>query len=148
MAFRITTKGCYGLRAMVDLADRHQDRPILIGAIANRLGVSRKYLHALLTSLKAAGLARSVRGSGGGYCLAREPRQITVAEVLRALEGSLVLRDCVQDPTACERSPDCDTRRLWMVLGQAIEARLAGITLQDMVNGTALPEASNGLADI
>jgi Rrf2 family protein len=133
MVMRITTKGSYGLRAMVDLASQNGDGPMLMGAIAERQEVSRKYLHALLTALKAAGLVRSVRGSGGGYCLTRDPAEITVGEVLRALEGPVLLRDCVQDDTACRRSMGCITRRLWEVLSHEIEERLNSVTLRDLV---------------
>jgi len=133
MALQITTKGCYGLRAMVDLARHHADCPILLGSVAQRLGVSRKYLHAMLVALKSAGLVRSIRGSGGGYCLTRDPEKITVAEVLAVLEGALTLRDCVRDPEVCERSRHCVTHQLWTELGGTLESLLSAITLRDLI---------------
>lgn len=129
---RITTKGRYGLRAMIDLAQQQDSVPVLMGSIAERLGVSRKYLHALLTSLRGVGLVRSVRGSGGGYCLARDPKDITVAEILSALEGHQTLVDCIQDPAICPRSATCGAHELWETLGNVIQEHLAGIRLSEL----------------
>ncbi len=129
---RITTKGRYGLRAMIDLARQPGDDPVLMGGIAERIGVSRKYLHALLTSLRGVGLVRSVRGSGGGYCLTRDPKNITVAEILSALEGHQTLVDCIQDPEICPRSRTCAAHELWETLGNVIQEHLAGIRLSDL----------------
>jgi len=134
MSLQITTKGCYGLRALVDLAKHQSDLPVQLSSVAMRIGVSRKYLHAMLVVLKGVGLIRSIRGSGGGYRLSRDPAEITIAEVLQALEGGLVLRDCVSDTAACERTESCVTRRLWHDLGVAIESHLSAITLQDLVD--------------
>ena len=131
---RVTTKGRYGLRAMVDLAKFHGQGPILMGDIANHLGVSRKYLHALLTSLKSAGLVYSVRGSGGGYYLAREPKEISIAEIMNALEGPQTLVDCVRNGDLCERSDVCVARDLWTELGQLIDDYFAGFDLEELAN--------------
>lgn len=108
--------------------------------IAEREDISRKYLHALLTSLKAAGLVRSVRGSGGGYVLARPPRDIRLNEVVQVLEGSLTLADCVKDRRVCERADSCIGMELWRDMSHALENLLGGITLQDlMVRQSARP---------
>ena len=139
MALQITTKGCYGLRALVDLAKQPGDSPILLGSVAERIGVSRKYLHALMVTIKEAGMIRSIRGSGGGYLLNRDPREITVAEVVQALEGGFILRDCVADESICEKSAICVTRRLWHDLGLMIESHLSGVTLQDLVDRGETP---------
>ena len=134
---RVTTKGRYGLRAMIELAARHNGEPVLMSDVAEQMGVSRKYLHAVLTTLKRAGLVRSVRGSGGGYCLARDPQQINLAEILSALEhcGSLV--ECVENANACPRCTTCVARGLWTGLGRAIQAYLAGISLHDLTHRQA-----------
>jgi Rrf2 family transcriptional regulator, cysteine metabolism repressor len=133
MTLRVSTKGCYGLRAMVDLARRHGAGPVPVAEIADHLVVSPKYLHALMAALKAAGLVHSRPGCHGGYTLAREPAMIPALDVLHALEGPTHLRDCVLDAAVCFRSSDCVTRSLWTELGTLIEARLAEVTLQDLI---------------
>ena len=95
MSIKLSTKGRYGVRAMVDLAKRFGEGPVLVRSIAERQEISGKYLHALLASLKSAKLVRSVRGSGGGYALARAPEEIMLNEILEALEGPFSLVDCV-----------------------------------------------------
>ncbi len=147
MSLQITTKGCYGLRALVDLAMNQSDNPVQLGSIANRIGVSRKYLHAMLVVLKSTGIIRSTRGSCGGYHLGRSPEKISVAEVLQALEGGLVLRDCVKDTSVCERSGKCVTRRLWSDLGAAIESHLSSISLQDLVDWDGKSAKGKSLID-
>ena len=101
--------------------------------LAEREGLSRKYLHTLLTGLKAAGLARSVRGAGGGFVLARDPSEINLKEILHALEGSLCLVDCVEDERACDRANGCTARGVWRELSGAIENMLDNITLADVI---------------
>jgi Rrf2 family protein len=133
VALRISTKGCYGLRAMVDLARRHDAGPVSVGEISDHLVVSRRYLHALMAALKTAGLVHSRPGCRGGYSLARPPATIPALDVLLALEGPTHLRDCALDAAVCFRSSDCVTRALWMELGELIEARLAEVTLHDLI---------------
>jgi len=122
---------------MLELALNFGGKPVLMRSIAENQGISRKYLHALLTSLKAAGLVRSVRGSGGGYLLAKTPSNIRVNEVVRVLEGSLSLTDCVEDDRTCKRSSNCVTIELWRQLSEAMENLLASVTLQDLVTRQA-----------
>jgi Rrf2 family protein len=129
---KITTKGCYGLRAMVELAHGFGGPPLLMREIAEKHDISRKYLHALLTSLRLSGLVRSVRGSGGGYVLARAPSRIRLSEVLRSLEGSLSFAECVSQPGVCERRSGCPSHRLWSDLSRAIEQHLERLTLADL----------------
>lgn len=138
---KITTKGCYGLRAMVELAHGFGGPPLLMREIAERHDISRKYLHALLTSLRLSGLVRSVRGSGGGYVLARAPNQIKVSDVLRSLEGSLGLAECVSQPGLCERQSGCPSHRLWSDLSRAIEQHLERLTLADLSHVKDHPRA-------
>jgi len=129
----MSTRGRYGLRAMLELARRFDESPVLMGALAEREGISRKYLHALLTVLKSAGLVRSVRGAGGGFVLARSPSEIRLSEILHALEGSLSLVDCVMDKRACGKASRCTARRVWQELNGAIEDVLASVTLEDLI---------------
>ncbi len=129
---RVTTKGCYGLRAMVELTRHQNGEPVLLGKISGDLSISRKYLHALLTSLKTAGLVRSSLGCHGGYRLARDPQEISIADVLRALEGPLALRECAADPDACERSGDCPCCAVWRAVGDAIDGVLSHVSLKEI----------------
>lgn len=129
---RVSTKGRYGVRAMLELAVGYGDGPILMSTISENQEVSRKYLYALLSSLKAAGLVRSVRGTGGGYVLARKPSEITLGDIIRALEGSLCLVDCVDDESVCDRSSACVAREVWQKLSTRIEQFLNGMTLADL----------------
>jgi len=130
---RISTKGRYGLRAMVELA-RHWGRggPLEMRVITERQQIPRKYLHALLTSLRAAGLVRSLRGSHGGYTLSRAPEEINVRDIVVALEGPIVLVDCNERGTPCQLFDCCTTRDLWQELSEMVEQRLAAVTLNDL----------------
>jgi Rrf2 family cysteine metabolism transcriptional repressor len=119
---------------MLELALHYGGKPVLMRSIAEKQDLSRKYLHALLTTLKSAGLVRSIRGSSGGYVLAKPPSQIRVNDVVAVLEGSLSLTDCVEDPTTCSRSSKCATHELWGEVSQSIEKLLAEVTLEDLVN--------------
>jgi Rrf2 family protein len=117
---------------MLELALHFGDGPLLMESIATNQDLSRKYLHTLLTRLKGAGLVRSVRGSGGGYILARDPAEIRISEIVRVLEGSLTIVDCVADGDFCEKSTSCATRDLWRELTRTIEDFLGCITLADL----------------
>lgn len=129
MSMWVTTRGCYGLKAMIELAAHHDEGPQSVAGMAGRLSLSPKYLHALLASLKRAGLVRSRQGCRGGYALTRPPERISVADVLRALEGELLVRECVADGKACPRSVDCLGRRVWAEVNREIEALLEGRSL-------------------
>jgi Rrf2 family protein len=132
---RISTKGRYGLRAMFELARCYSEGPLVMSAIAERQGLSRKHLHELLTCLTSAGLVRGIRGPGGGFVLTRLPGDIRLSEVLRALEGPLALVQCVSDRRACKRVNRCAARKVWHRLSRAIEEILDGATLEDLVDG-------------
>lgn len=130
---KMSTRGRYGLRAMLELARCFGRSPVLMGTLAQREGLSRKYLHALLTALKSAGLVHAVRGAGGGFVLARAPSEIRLSEILYALEGPLSLVDCVADTRACGKASRCTARRVWQELSGAIEDVLANVTLEDLI---------------
>lgn len=132
---KLSTRGRYGLRAMLDLADGFGTRPIPMGDIARRQGLSRKYLHALLAGLKDAGLVHSVRGAHGGYELARSPAEIQVGEIVRAMEGDVAIVDCLDDEKTCPRVPKCSARKLWSELNRAMVEVLDRLTLADLSNG-------------
>lgn len=137
---RVSTRGRYGLRAMLELARSFGDAPVVMADLAKREDLSRKYLHTLLTGLKAAGLTRSVRGAGGGFVLTREPSEIKLKEVLHALEGSLCLVDCVADERACDRANGCTARGVWQELSGVIENMLDNITLADVITAEKAPK--------
>lgn len=145
---KLSTRGRYGLRAMLDLADGFGTRPIPMGDIARRQGLSRKYLHALLAGLKEAGLVRAVRGAHGGYELSRAPEEIQVGEVVRAMEGDLAIVDCLGDEEKCPRVPDCAARKLWSELNHAMvevldRFTLADISAGDLTVGEPAPESES-----
>lgn len=139
---RISTKGRYGLRAMVELARHYGKGPLEMRVITERQQIPRKYLHALLTSLRAAGLVRSLRGSHGGYTLSRDPEQINVRDIVIALEGPIVLVDCHERGQPCELYDCCATRDLWLELSQMVEQRLAAVNLGEL----ARPKRSTRVA--
>ncbi|MHC4441711.1 MAG: RrF2 family transcriptional regulator [Planctomycetota bacterium] len=130
---RISTKGRYGVRAMLELALHYGDGPILMSDIAKRQELSRKYLHSLLTPLKAAGFVSSVRGAGGGFLLAKDPAKIRVIDILKVLEGSLAPVHCVENKKSCHRAKRCAARHIWQEVADAVEKVLTNVTLKDMV---------------
>ncbi len=119
---------------MLELARNYGGSPVLLGTIAERQDISPKYLHAMLTSLRAAGLVRSVRGAGGGYALTRPPNEIKLDDVFRTLEGSLELVDCVENESLCDRSSYCAVRDLWSDMGRSIEGVLSKLTLEELLS--------------
>jgi len=139
---KLSTRGRYGLRAMVRLARGHGEGPVLMSAISKREEVSRKYLHTLLTALREAGLVTSARGARGGYSLARPPGEIRVSEVLEALEGEVVLVDCLSEEGCCALEERCSVRGVWKRMNDAVVAVLDDVTLADLVRDT--PMASDG----
>lgn len=130
---KISTRGRYGLRAMLELARCHGESPLLMNVLAERESLSRKYLHGLLTALKEASLVRSVRGPGGGFLLTRAPSKIRLSQILHALEGPLSLVDCVTDERACGKAKRCTARRVWTELSRTIESVLEKVTLEDLI---------------
>lgn len=130
---KIRTRSRYAVRALLELALYHGKGPLMMQTIAEKQGVSRKYLDAIFTSLKTAGLVRSRRGAGGGHMLAREPHEIHLDEVFRALDGPTALVDCVADSEICQRSHRCVTRGVWKTVGDAIDDALSKISLADLV---------------
>ncbi len=130
---RLSTKGRYGIRAMLDLALNSSEGPVLLRDIAKRQEVSEKYLEHSISALRKAGLVRSIRGARGGYVLAKLPSQIRLCEIMEVLEGSMAPVECVDDPQICQRAQLCVTRDIWAKMKEAIDNILESITLQDMV---------------
>lgn len=131
---KISTKGRYALRLMLDLAIRDTGEPIRIRDIAARQEISEKYLEQIISILNKAGYVRSVRGPQGGYHLMKEPAQYTVGMILRLTEGSLAPVACLDgDVNICERQENCVTLRLWQMLNQAVSDVVDHVTLADLV---------------
>ena len=130
---KLSTRGRYGIHAMYDLALNASGGPQSIKAIAEREGIPEAYLEQLIAVLKRKGLVNSTRGAQGGYMLARQPEEITVGDVLRALEGGLSLVDCIDEEDACGKSCACPSRIVWMKLRDGLNAIVDGISLRDMI---------------
>jgi Rrf2 family protein len=130
---KMSTKGRYGVRLMLDLALHNGEGPVLLKDIARRQGISEKYLWNLINPLKTMGLVQSIRGANGGYKLAKKTSEISLKDIIRVLEGPLCLVDCVENPSTCERSPSCITRDVWCEASQNFLTTLENVTLEKMV---------------
>lgn len=132
---KVSTKGHYGVQAMLDLAQHFGEGPISLKSIAERQNLSEPYLEQLIAVLRKAGLVKSVRGAQGGYVLAREPKEIIVGDIIRVLEGPIAPVECVNqdDPDHCMKADFCVTRGVWEKVKQSIEDVLDAISLEDMV---------------
>ena len=130
---KLSTKGRYAARAMLDLALRFGQGPILVKDISRREEISERYLEQILTPLKIAGLVRVIRGARGGFILARLPSEIRLIEIIQIMEGSTAPVDCVDDAQICSRSDLCITREVWSEIKEAIDTVLESITLQDLL---------------
>jgi len=130
---KLSTRGQYGTRALLDLALHATDRPVLLKDIAQRQEISLRYLEHLMASLIAGGMVRSTRGPKGGVSLARPSEEIKLSEVIRLLEGSFDLVACINNPEICDRFEFCVTRDVWAELGNAMNNILESTTLQDLI---------------
>lgn len=141
---KLSTRGRYATRALLDLALHRDEEPTLLKDIARRQEISLSYLEHLITPLIAGGIVRSTRGARGGVSLARSPEDIRLSEVIQLLEGSVAPVECVNNPEICSRSALCVTRDIWGELKKAIDGVLESTTLQDLVErqkGKEQPEA-------
>ncbi len=130
---KLSTRGQYGTRALLDLALHSGERPVILRDIAQRQQISLMYLEHLITPLIAAGIVLSTRGPKGGVSLAKPPEEIRLSEVIQLLEGSIAPVKCVDNPGVCSRSELCVTRDIWGELKKAINGVLESTTLQDLV---------------
>lgn len=132
---KISTKGRYALRMLLDLAENQGDGYVALKDIARRQDISKKYLEQIVPTLNRANVLKTNRGYQGGYRLAKLPEQYTVGQILRLTEGSLAPVACAaQSPVECDRSPDCPTLPVWQGLYKVINEYLDGITLQDILD--------------
>ena len=131
---RVSTKGRYALRIMVDLAEHNTGEYIRLKDISERQGITLKYMEQIMPLLTRAGYVRSYRGNSGGYMLARRPEDYTAGDILRVTEGSLAPIACIEDdPNVCERREDCTTVIFWEGLWKVINEYVDSITLADLV---------------
>lgn len=130
---KLSTKGQYATRAMLELALHFGDGPVQVKDISRRQEISDRYLEQLLTPLKAAGLVRVIRGAHGGFTLAKPPAGIRLIEIIQIMEGSTAPVDCVDDAQICSRSGLCVTRGVWAEIKNAIDKVLESTTLQDLL---------------
>ena len=133
---KISTKGRYALRMLLDLAEHRDKGFIPLKDIAERQGISKKYLEQIVGILNQSGILRTNRGYQGGYMLAQPPEKYTVGQVLRITEGSLSSVACLDTETnLCERSSFCKTLPVWQGLDKLVNEYLDSITLQDILDG-------------
>lgn len=136
---RISTRGEYGTRAMLEIALHYKQGPITLKDIAAKQAISEPYLEQLAASLRKAGLISSTRGAQGGYELVRAPAEITISDIIKALEGPITPVGCVNEDiteTGCQNPDKCATRLLWTKLRDCIVSFLETTTLADLVETT------------
>lgn len=132
---KLSTKGRYGLRAIIDLARYSEEAPVSIGSIAQRQGLSERYLEQLFGMLRKSGLVKSIRGASGGYVLAKDAGEISVGDVLRVLEGSLEPVKCAAfySEEGCMASDGCVTKYVWQKINDSINDTVNGIMLEELI---------------
>lgn len=132
---KLSTKGRYGLRAMIDLARYSEEEPVSIGSVALRQNISERYLEQLFALLKKADLVKSIRGASGGYVLAKKAEEISVGDILRALEGSLEPVKCAAfySEEGCMASDGCVTKYVWQKINDSINQTVNEIMLDELV---------------
>jgi Rrf2 family protein len=130
---KLSTRGQYATRALLDLALHQDEAPILLKDISRRQQISQRYLEHLITPLIAAGIIVTTRGPKGGVSLAKPPEEIRLDEVIQLLEGAISPVECVNNPDTCMRSRSCATREVWDELRQTMTGFLKSITIRDLM---------------
>jgi Rrf2 family cysteine metabolism transcriptional repressor len=131
---KISTKARYGARAMLELASHYGKGPVDLKEIAKKEDISLKYLEQVIIPLRTAGLVKAIRGSKGGYSLAKPPSEIWLNDLVEILEGPLDLIECLHNPNTCRKVQTCVTRDIWKDVQEAIYRVFHSITLEDMLN--------------
>ena len=140
---KLSTKGRYGSRAMLDLAVHYGKSPVAIKTLAQRQGISTRYLENIMTILVSHGFVNSIRGNQGGFILAHPPREIKLGDIVQVLERTMAVVDCVDEPARCERATECVTHDIWCKVKLAMMQVLDSFTLQDMVENYYKKTARN-----
>jgi len=140
---RLSTKGRYGARLMLNLAQHYNngEESVILKNVSDEEEISIRYLEQIIIPLKISRLVKSIRGAGGGYTLARDPSEIKLSEVLHALEGSCCLVECVEDSDFCQRMPTCPTYEVWKEASNLLKNYFDSITIQDLVDLAAKKKA-------
>jgi Rrf2 family transcriptional regulator, cysteine metabolism repressor len=129
---KMSTKGRYGLRVMIELAIHYGKGPVSVEVVAKNQKISGKYIHVLVSGLKLAGLIHAERGPSGGYELAKKPSSITALDVILALEGKYAPVKCVCDSSFCPQIAQCSARDVWCEVASAVEKVLSAFTLEQL----------------
>lgn len=142
---KLSTKGRYGVKSMLDLALHNGEGPVALKSIAERQDISENYLEQLFATLRKAGHVKSIRGAQGGYVLAHNPQNITIGSILRSLEGSLAPVECVveKDPMKCSKSDNCVTKMVWEKIRDKVNEAVDSITLADLIDEYKKNNANN-----
>ena len=130
---KLSTRGQYATRALLDLALHQDEAPVLLREIARRQQISQRYLEQLVTPMIAAGVIISTRGPKGGISLAKPPEEIRLDEIIQLLEGTVAPVECVNNPEFCQRSTSCATRDIWEEVKVAINGVLKSVSLRDLM---------------
>lgn len=131
---KLSTKGRYGVEAMIDLALHCGSEPVSIKSISKRQAISEAYLEQLFAPLRKAKLIKSIRGAQGGYVLGKDPKDIFISDILDVLEGPIGVSECVEEQGKCGNSSSCPTRLLWVKIKESIDRVTKAISLQDMMD--------------
>lgn len=129
---RLSTKARYAARALVELALRYGEGPVKLKDVSEKQGISLKYLEQVMFPLRVGGFVKTVKGSQGGYLVARPPDSVTLLEIVECVEGSIAPVDCVDSADLCSRAESCATRDAWVGLKNVIRNELAGVSLADL----------------
>jgi len=140
---KLSTKSRYAVRALIDLITHYEGKPILIKDIAKRENISERYLENIFTQLRAGGILISMKGKNGGFLLAKDPKEITIYDIVKVIDGDIVLVECIMNVLFCDKAPNCVTRELWKSLSEKIKEELQKYTLQDLVDKKEIIENAN-----
>jgi len=140
---KVSTKGRYGLRSLMDISSHQANGPVNLNDIAERQGISAKYLWQIINLLKTAGFVRGTRGPKGGYVLIRNPADITLLDVIQVLEGPVTLVECMDAPEFCSRTESCVADSVWTEVSESIRKALSRITLAEILRRHAEAGSAN-----
>ncbi|MBE6413814.1 MAG: Rrf2 family transcriptional regulator [Verrucomicrobiaceae bacterium] len=132
---KISTKGRYGLRILIDIAANRTSKPRMIKQIAQNQGISQKYVSRLVLDLRNAGFIKSIRGVNGGYVLAKPANSISILEVVEAMEGEIAIVDCLAKADCCNNCLECPSRHIWKSANDALKNSLGWLTLASAISG-------------
>ena len=143
---RVSTKGRYGLRILLDVALHQAQGPVALRDISRRQGISQKYLWQVINPLKAAGLLNATRGARGGYVLAQLPKDISIRDIANVLEGPVSAVASVSDPENSDRNVSCTAREAWAEIEHKLNDAMRSITLKDLIQRHKDRESRGGLS--